>query len=197
MIWLKTCRSLASLTCSTTVTSLKWPLKRFPWIGWVWTPLGLPSPHTHTHPIIWIEGLSSSVWQFLHAFSLHSSNTREPSQWTRRAQRRLLWRRWASCPSPLRSASPWTIPSSSWSMNTVQIAWCSLVGWLTLHRVKTCPTIRSYANLFKFHLLLEDPAKPFLGSKCNHWWFYGRKCKIYVTTTNVYPRNFKISEIVC
>lgn len=66
--------------------------------------------------------LMESVWRSCLMFCLHSWNTREPSQWMRRGQRLLPWHRWASCPSPLRSASLWTIPSSSWSMNTVQIA---------------------------------------------------------------------------
>ena len=54
----------------------------------------------------------------------------------RRGQRLLLWPRWASCPSPLRSASLWTIPSSFWSTSTAQTALCSWAEWSILHRVK-------------------------------------------------------------
>lgn len=54
----------------------------------------------------------------------------------RRGQRLLLWPRLASCPSPHRSASLWTIPSSFWSTSTAQTALCSWAEWSILHRIK-------------------------------------------------------------
>lgn len=67
---------------------------------------------------------------------LPSWSTREPSLWMKRGQRLLLWPRWASCPSPLRSASLWTSLSSSSSTSTAQTALCSWAGWSILHRAK-------------------------------------------------------------
>lgn len=153
MTWLRIWRKWASLTYSKRVeTSLEWLLKRFWWTGWVRTlksvVILLRNNQTHTeakhqNKINVTYTLSTTINSYKLSqnnrsllISLHSWSTREPSLWMKRGQRLLLWPRWASCPSPLRSASLWTTPFSSWSTSTAQTALCSWVVWLIPHRAK-------------------------------------------------------------